>query len=214
MGTRNLTVVILNKKVKVAQYCQWDGGLESQGKTIAKFLNKQNNMEKFTKAVSECKFITDGVVAEKWEKLTKRKDGMASMDESDKFKKIYPELHRDTGAEILQLIKSGKARELANTINFAGDSVFCEWAYIIDLDKKCLEIYWNGDGIDKKDRFASLVDKKKLQEKYSPVRLLKKIPFKVAARSSVQKVEKMLGIDTFLKRYEEFVEKFNKKEDE
>jgi hypothetical protein len=32
MGTRNLTIVIADKKIKVAQYGQWDGYIEGNGK--------------------------------------------------------------------------------------------------------------------------------------------------------------------------------------
>ena len=40
MGTRNLTMVISENKTKVAQYGQWDGYPEGQGKTILKFLKR------------------------------------------------------------------------------------------------------------------------------------------------------------------------------
>jgi hypothetical protein len=38
MGTRNLTRVICDGKTKVAQYGQWDGYPEGQGKTVLNFL--------------------------------------------------------------------------------------------------------------------------------------------------------------------------------
>jgi hypothetical protein len=40
MGTRNVTMVILDQEIKVAQYGQWDGYPTGQGKTVLNFLIK------------------------------------------------------------------------------------------------------------------------------------------------------------------------------
>ena len=51
MGTRNLITVTLNKKKVVAQYGQWDGYPEGQGKTVHEFLSKVN-LDKFKKQLA------------------------------------------------------------------------------------------------------------------------------------------------------------------
>ena len=38
MGTRNLTIIVEDNKHKVAQYCQWDGYPEGQGRTCYNIL--------------------------------------------------------------------------------------------------------------------------------------------------------------------------------
>lgn len=44
---------------------------------------------------------------------------------------------------------------LVNSEEFAADSLFCEWAYVIDLDKNTFEVYqgFNKKPIDKTERF-------------------------------------------------------------
>jgi hypothetical protein len=103
-----------------------------------------------------------------------RQDGFLSMDESKMLEELYPESHRDTGSLILELIAdghfikrafsalnpSGEPTEvkfevqpgkifLDNSIAFASDRVFCEWAWVIDLDTNELQVYtgqFNYDG--------------------------------------------------------------------
>ena len=131
MGTRNLTCVVLDGEYKVAQYGQWDGYPEGQGATALRFLRKLNTPEKFkrfTDKVRACSWITN----EEQENRDK-KAGIThgtqwiSMDKSDQPLKLYPENHRDTGAEILDLVyKSKQPLKLVNEVDFAQDGLFCE----------------------------------------------------------------------------------------
>lgn len=143
MGTRNLTIVKYKGKIKVAQYCQWDGYPRGQGATISAFLREKKLVDALKANISKVTFIGENQIEALWEKCG-AKNGMASMDVSDKFKSKYPELHRDTGADILRLIALGKAKELHNEYDFLKDGLFCEYAYELDLDKKTVTIYTNG----------------------------------------------------------------------
>src|SRR5574337_1233174 len=57
MGTRNLTAVMMNGEYKVAQYGQWDGYPEGQGKTILEFLSGDGNIEKLKSALQRVRFL-------------------------------------------------------------------------------------------------------------------------------------------------------------
>jgi hypothetical protein len=178
MGTRHLTAVVLNGEYKVAQYGQWDGYLTGQGIVIAKFLeslNKKKALDKFKKAVSNCKFITDEECHNKWKEVGADDSGLVSFDIADKFKVKYPALSRDTGAKVLEVILKNNGAELTNSIDFAGDSLFCEYAYVIDLDTNTLEIYsgFNTSAISKDERFASApVDKDNKNKEYQPIKFM------------------------------------------
>ncbi len=161
MGTRNLTMVISGSKTKVAQYGQWDGYPEGQGKTILKFL-KKFDLKIFKERLRKVSFIDKKKVDELWKET----------QTIELFKSNYPELHRDTGAEVLQLIYEGKAFKLIDDSKFIRDSLWCEWVYVIDLDKKRFEVYTNfsKNPLTKRDRFYNVKLKK---DSCYPIKIVK-----------------------------------------
>lgn len=57
---------------------------------------------------------------------------------------LYPCLSRDTSAKILEIVANAthdKQIAIYESLKFANDGLFCEWAYVNDLDKDTLEIY-------------------------------------------------------------------------
>lgn len=167
MGTRHLTCVVLDNEYKVAQYGQWDGYPSVQGQTVVNFIATMNR-EKFIKELKDITFVDDDFVLEIWE-------GIKTNDPSKKFKLLYPEFHRDTGAGILQLIQDGKVNHLENSIDFAKDSLFCEWCYVVNLDENILEIYKGFNTIKNHPNSRFYGEK---NGNYYPVRLEAIIPFK------------------------------------
>lgn len=176
MGTTNLTVVVLNGEVKVAQYGQWDGYPTSAGENISSLINTID-LDKFKNAVNNCSFVNDEYVSKLWKDLGADGSGFVDLKTSNKFKKLYPEIHRDTGVDILSVIYKKNGCNLVNEIEFAADSLFCEWAYVVNLDTNCLEIYrgFNKTPLVKGERFFDLNGKS--TDHYYPVKLVKILPF-------------------------------------
>ena len=58
MGTRSVIKIIKDKKIKVAQYCQWDGYPEGVGLDLLKGLRDIDEI-KFKNQVDKCSFITE-----------------------------------------------------------------------------------------------------------------------------------------------------------
>lgn len=142
MGTRNLTIVYLDGEYKVAQYGQWDGYPEGQGMTALRFLREEMDEEKFKLAVRNSSFIDPEDLRSIYEKYGAGSDGLITLSDADRMKKDYPEFSRDTGADILSIIQSRKnSVRLTNDIGFAADSLFCEWAWLIDFDRGTFECY-------------------------------------------------------------------------
>ncbi len=176
MGTRNLTIVISDGITRIAQYGQWDGYPSGQGATALNFL-LNTNLEKFKRKLKRCRFFTKRKNAEldKFMKSIGSNDGWMTMEQVAKYKERYSLLSRDNGAEILKLVFESKDRTiwLQDESDFAGDSVFCEWAYVIDFDKRTFEVYsgFNDKPLDENERFAYL--KSRDDKKYYPIKLLK-----------------------------------------
>ena len=153
MGTRHLIAVQLDGEYKVAQYGQWNGYPSCTGVDVLEFL-RGVDIAAFKGKVSKCKFATY--------------DQLAELEKTD-WKNDYPQLSRDTGSDVLKLImEEPDGILLANNIGFAKDSLFCEWAYVIDLDTGLLEVFkgFNTQPVAEDARFNGAPD-----GEYYPVRL-------------------------------------------
>jgi len=173
MGTRNLTIVINEGKTKVAQYGQWDGYPQGQGLTALKFL-KGAKLDKFKDRLSTLSFLSETDIENKYKECGIMGDTM-NMEQASRFKKQNPQLDRDMAAGVLELIYAGEVKELQDQSDFAADSLFCEWCYVIDLDKNTFEVYqgFNQQPLIESDRFYPLqANIKEREYKYSPVKLL------------------------------------------
>lgn len=195
MGTRNLTMVQVGGKIKVAQYGQWDGYPEGQGERVYEFITTAD-MNHFKWQIDKTYFTVDGspmdikverafnAFNKQYNKILKLKDydnanekAAANLPPKQRF--LYSLFTRDTGANILKLIYGAvgeKQIPLANNIDFAGDSLFCEWAYLLNLDTDTLEVYkgFNKEVLTKDDRFyGAPLD----NPEYKQIRLLKTFKF-------------------------------------
>jgi hypothetical protein len=144
MGTRGLTVVVQNGTEKVAQYGQWDHYPAGQGAVILGWLNTITPAElvDFRQKVHDLKTITDAEIDAAWEEIAPGvTDWMITPEQSAEFKSRYPGLDRDHGGQILPLILSGDVATVKLSTEFAQDSLFCEWAYVVDLDTNRFEVY-------------------------------------------------------------------------
>lgn len=191
MGTRHLICVALNGEMKVANYGQWDGNPTGQGETVAQFIGKYMVLDDFKKAVSECVFISGSEVDKRLDECG-FVDGSAPMlgVECKRFQSRYPELDRDTGAEILRLIQDHGKRRLVDSSNFGKESLFCEWAYVLDLDKEVLEVYkgFQKTAPPKGSRFGT---RRKKGNEFYPVAMVAKFSFKNLQDSYFGKMEKL-----------------------
>jgi len=178
MGTRNITAVMVNGEYKVAQYGQWDGYPSGQGKTILDFLRSltKEKKKRFVKKVKAVKELTEEENQKQWVECGADPDNdMVGFDVSKIHTEKYPESSRDTGGKILSIIMKRKAGILLNNkIDFVTDSLFCEWAYVVDLDDNTFEVFkgFNQMPLHRDERFATFSDQ--CREDYYPVKLVKK----------------------------------------
>jgi hypothetical protein len=91
----------------------------------------------------------------------------------------YPELARDLGAEVFYSIYNGKITKVNLSINFASNSLFCEWAWCINLDTNCLDCFkgFQTEPLSNDQPFYFLQDKMTEKDVYYPIKLICSIPF-------------------------------------
>ena len=132
MGTRNLTKVI-NKagEVVVAQYGQWDGYPSGQG--VNALYHAHNHKQ-----------IEAGLARVRWaeqEELEKIQSSLPEMnflgtDDSKNFGLLYPNLTRDTCADILGVVAWSVGEViLVDQSDFEKDTLMCEGVYTIDFQQ-------------------------------------------------------------------------------
>ena len=187
MGTRNLTCVVLDGEYKIAQYGQWDGYPSGQGIRILRFITEAENLAKLKEKLPRCRFFEEeGRDKEFLDSYNENAPTWASdpdnrTDEQKRWFRKY--ISRDLGGEILASVANSEDEEilLHGYIEFAGQSLSCEWAYAIDFDKNTFEVYrgFNTKPLDSSERFATsktddfkFADKDNNPYSYNPVKHL------------------------------------------
>lgn len=136
MGTRHLVCIYHAGRFIVAQYGHYDGYPEGvgAGATILKFLATPGNIARLRAGIP--------------------------------FIKVEHEEGSLDGAEVLSTVAGAGERsaevEVGFDLEFASDSLFCEWAYVVDLDGEVLEVYQGGVRWDAKE--ASVPDQGRFKE--------------------------------------------------
>ena len=155
MGTRNSVIAIVDGKMKVAQYGQWDGYPSGQGNTLLRALHKYN-LEDLKEKIKALTSLSD----ERADEISKIEDWPSK----------YPHLSRNAGAEIVRYIMEEDIKEVNLQEDFPADSLFCEWCYVVDFDKRTLEVYtgFNKEPLKEEERFYYLqtkISENDIQEK-------------------------------------------------
>jgi hypothetical protein len=180
MGTRHLIVVVNDEKYPVAQYGQWDGHPGGQGKTVLTFcrdhLATPEGRAMFREKLKLCRFVTEQEHTAMWASVGADDSGLVGMDVAEKFSAKWPQLSRDCGALVLAYVWNAQDNVLLkDETNFAADSLFCEWAYVVDLDAGMLEGYkgFQQEPLPATERFAHLYTRveRRNNDQYYPIRM-------------------------------------------
>lgn len=185
MGTRHLIIVIQDGTTKVAQYGQWDGYPSYTGVRLAKFFRMKgkntlslSKLRTLKKAMQCCFFVPQ--------------------DEYEANLPLYenePSLDISTGWEVIPLIsknaRKGTRTPLTNMWGFAYESLFCEWAYVINLDTDEIEVYkgFNKKRLRKSERFYR---EDSNRNEYYPVKHVLTVPLATLAETPDEQLIKQM----------------------
>lgn len=146
MGTRNLTKVIKDDKVVVAQYGQWDGYPSGQGLTGFFAVTKDDVMASLEANLNLIYYPTQdelGAMSKPFE--DGHAEGWMTYDSGKAYGEKYPSLTRDTCTEILYVIANAtEPVPIYLDLEFENDDLFCEGVYEVNLDNKTYTSKYNG----------------------------------------------------------------------
>lgn len=142
MGTRHLIKVIDNKgELKVAQYGQWDG--YPKGKGLRTLLYADYHLDKIEKGLKRVRWAEDNeldVIESQFPEAN-----YFGTEDSDNFELLYPNLVRDTSADILMVIAYSIGEViLVNNIEFEEDELFCEGVYTLNYQTRTYTTKYHG----------------------------------------------------------------------
>ena len=154
MGTRNLTMIIKDNKVRLSQYGQWDGYFSYTGIKFLKFVKNnlqgksptthKDLMERFAEKVD----LLEQVSEEYYENLMDKILPFTKWDDKNNyiipFNTILPQFSRDTGVGILDIVNGLNKYDFNTFKKFPVDIYkdtegYCEYANVINMDTD--EIY-------------------------------------------------------------------------
>jgi hypothetical protein len=177
-----LIAVVIDGEYKVAQYGQWDFYPSGQGAALVAHLmdlETQGRIEEFENKLRAAKWISEADLTALWTAAGADANGSIEYFKAEEFGKKRPEFSRNTGAGIIDLIMASEPGiQLQDSLDFAADSLFCEWAYVIDMDNEALEVYkgFNKEPLPEGARFADMPFTNSVGETYYPVKLIASLP--------------------------------------
>lgn len=136
MGTRGLMGFAHNGQLK-AMYNHWDSYPSGLGINMLRWMNEQRG--DFTKAIEQFDrlvAIDEDVPPTEDQKLALLR--YLNLDVASKSSDDWYNLLRETQGDPEEALRAGF---YVDASGFGGDSLFCEWGYVVDLDRKVLEVY-------------------------------------------------------------------------
>ena len=179
MGTRNLTVIIKDNTIKLSQYCQWDGYFSCAGTKFLNFVNEKlidryhgvGRKLKSTIRLDDFKQVVDKLVSIDETYFKQVEETYKQYDDSNKlsipFKVMFPQFHRDTGVEMLNILNRnsfGIENSQGFPVYLSNDLMCIEYINVLNLDTD--ELYmltshnFNGEKFDTCDIVKSKYEDK------------------------------------------------------
>ena len=146
MGTRNLTKVIKDGEVVVAQYGQWDGYPSGQGLTGFFAITKDDVLAGLEANLNLIYYPSQDELSAIFKPFEDGSGpGMITYDSGKLFAEKYPSLTRDTCTEILYVIANAtEPVPIRLDIEFENDELFCEGVYEVNLDNQTYTSKYGG----------------------------------------------------------------------
>jgi len=189
MGTRGAVGFALDGKLKLTynHYDSYPSGLGDEVMGFVRNIVRCETLENLKAKVKSLEMVEEGSKPTKAQ-IQQYKDSLDLSVGEQNSEDWYCLLRGLQGVKGLEAVAEGKCLHLTNSENFPEESLFCEWAYVMDLDRQVVEVYKGFQSkAHKKGRFANAAKPAnwnpdyKGQEFYYPCKLVMEIPFEAVA---------------------------------
>lgn len=158
MSTRGLIGFKIDDKYKV-MYNHSDSYPEWLGQQVVDFINDLEDIQKLKENASKV------VLGKQWEKVNKDSERIKKYPllqkeiEEGEDQSLYDILRNFQGIDIIKHIYNGDMLIMCDNFDFFKDSLFMEYAYIINLDNETLDLYkgFNSNPICKKNPLYNII---------------------------------------------------------
>lgn len=177
MGTRGAIGFKIDNEYKVT-YNHFDSYPEGLGEEVVDFCRSVRNWKLFKDRIRKVKLVSDFDPPTKSQikKYKKYADPSVSTKQLTEW---YVLLRKTQYDKFLKEINSGRLQVMIDNFTFLQDSLFCEFAYILNLDNMTLELYrgFNKKKPNKKT-YPLPFDLLEKKDDYYPVAYLGSYPLK------------------------------------
>lgn len=143
MSTRGVVGFVADGVWKVT-YNHGDSYPEWLGMRVLEFCKSITDWDKVKENVRKVVLVDSRSVAS--EELQKRYTKFCNLGVSlQKADEWYCLLREAQGEKGLYAIANGELEHMIDSHEFMADSLFCEWGYVVDLDKMVLRVYKSAD---------------------------------------------------------------------
>jgi hypothetical protein len=136
MGTRGLYGIIVGEEQKLT-YNHFDSYPSGLGADLLEFIKRNDSDQLFEDAVA-LEVIDGETPPTAAQKERARSVGTVDTDVSEQSENDWYCLLRGAQGDLRKTLDVGV---MVDGANFANDSLFCEWGYVIDLDNRIFEVY-------------------------------------------------------------------------
>jgi hypothetical protein len=175
MGTRGMVGLVSDGTV-YGTYNHYDSYPSALGEKVADFVThvRTAGVETIKTQVTRLSFVDEDTkpTAEERKRYEHLTDD--SVSDGDDWYAILRNAQGDLQAYL-------DAEIWIDGLGFAGDSLMCEWAYLVNVDDETVEFYKGFNKGITRGRFAGLANRD--SHGYGPITLLAEVPFDVAAQT-------------------------------
>lgn len=206
MGTRGLSGFVIDGEVKV-QYQQFDSYPSGVGADVVAAIQSGKITPDAVRSIELVEGDSKPTPAQ-----VERLKGYANTGVSTGSLEEWYVLLRETQGDLLAMIEAG---HMIDSSEFAADSLFCEWAYLVNLDTNALEVYrgFQKDRDAVKGRFADLDSREvptgpngqPVHEPYAPISVVAEFKFEDLNTFSLvmEKIQAQGDFEYYMEAYRE-----------